>query len=628
MAWVAPRWAIGCPQGEMAPRIYALPIRHFIGALDGPDRCRGFERVVSGKFSSLSGPALNSIRELGFTHLWLIGVVRHATGRDWSEIGLPPDPPDVLKGRAGSPFAIRDSFDVCPDHADDPSFRMDEFKACVDRVHDSGMRVIIDFVPNHVARTYASVVRPELDFGTNDDKSRFHAPGNHFYYLPGEGPLRLPWAGKTEPGDRYRGEVEVARVTGNNVASPAPGPDDWFETCKLNYGWDYRRGRDAASEVNEESGDMHGTWQRMDAVLAHWQGLGVDGFRCDMAHWIPGSFWRWAIRRARERNPDSFFVAEAYANDPGGTIAGDMAAVLIRAGFDLVYDHDAYRMIRGVLEGPKWANDLDAVLQSGGNGRTRVRYVENQDEVRVAHPGNWGGGGARLGWTAAAVLWLAGQSAPLLFAGQEVGASSSATGMGGDGAGRFPLFEYGSIPELEGWINGGRYDGSRLTVGERELREAYRRLLGWMDHPAVERGIFVPVNPYNALNPDFGREAGEAASGHWVYAWIRICRESGAQGLLFVANLHPRGWTGNIGLRLPEGIELPDAMAARFLWGTDLWTGNRSEFRVEASDGGDRVELGYLEPGAVRIVALPSIHPADSGEDRGRIDGGRPVTQG
>ena len=122
----------------------------------------------TGKFSDLSTPVLEGFRSDGFTHIWLTGIIQQATATDYSQQGQPSDDPDLLKGIAGSPYAIRDYFDVCPDYADNPARRMEEFTALASRMKAAGLSLLIDFVPNHVARSYWSDVRPNLSFGAND----------------------------------------------------------------------------------------------------------------------------------------------------------------------------------------------------------------------------------------------------------------------------------------------------------------------------------------------------------------------------------------------------------------------------------------------------------------------------
>ncbi len=533
------------------PCIYQLFVRQFGNTNETRKPNGTLAENGVGKFSNINTAALRSLRAMGFTHLWLMGVLRQATGTDYSAIGLPADDPDLLKGLAGSPYAIRDYFDVCPDYADAPAKRLDEFRALVRRIHGAGLKVILDFVPNHVARSHRSVVKPELSFGAHDDRSRFFAPDNNFYYLQGQPPLRLPTVQEGQPvsptcrvtggcDGRFEGESDHAKVTGNNVTSHAPGPGDWYETVKLNYGHDFSQGRHGPREfptAAHPDKPIPDTWLKMDAVLAHWQGFGVDGFRCDMAHMVPMEFWRWAITRARTRQPATIFLAEAYDDDPAKLTDGNVLTALVESGFDAVYDHHSYKILKQIYDGPKWANDLDGVLGSVAPLHASVRYAENHDEVRIASPQHWGGIGPSVGRPVSALLFGIGRGPVLVYNGQEVGEPAlGAEGFGGDDA-RTSIFDYWSMPELAKWVNGHRYDGGRLSPAQQKLRDHYSRLLALMDEPAFRDGEFIGLNGANNANPRFGRLPGESASGHWLYAYLRYDRASG-QTFLVVVNLH------------------------------------------------------------------------------------------
>ncbi|HTH48604.1 MAG TPA: alpha-amylase family glycosyl hydrolase, partial [Candidatus Limnocylindria bacterium] len=431
------------------PRIYQLFVRLFGNTNETRKPNGTLAENGVGKFSDLNAAALRSLRAMGFTHLWLMGVLRQATGTDYSAIGLPADDPDLLKGLAGSPYAIRDCFDVCPDYADDPAKRLDEFRALVARIHGARLKVILDFVPNHVARSHRSVVKPELSFGAHDDRTRFFAPDNNFYYLQGQPPLRLPTVQEGQPvsptcrvtggcDGRFEGESDHSKVTGNNVTSHAPGLGDWYETVKLNYGHDFSQGRHGPKEfptAGHPDKPIPDTWRKMDAVLAHWQSFGVDGFRCDMAHLVPPEFWRWAIAQARTRQSGTGFFGEAYDDDPAKLTDGNVLTALVEAGFDAVYDHHSYRILKEIHDGPKWANDLDGVLGSVAPLHASVRYAENHDEVRIANRQHWGGIGPSVGRPVSALLFGLGRGPVLVYNGQEVGEPAlGAEGFGGDDA--------------------------------------------------------------------------------------------------------------------------------------------------------------------------------------------------
>ncbi len=509
-----------------------------------------------GKFADINDIACASLAAMGFTHVWLTGVLRQATGTDYSEIGAPADDPALLKGRAGSPYAIRDCFDVCPDYAVQPADRFAEFRALLARLHAAGLRALIDFVPNHVARSHHSIVLPEHTFGAHDDRARFFDPANNFFWLqrdsPGGGPpLRLP-----PHGTPFAGEVEHGRVTGNNVAHWQPSPHDWYETVKLNYGHDFTTGARVYPHGDQGSRPIPDTWLKMDRVLAHWQELGVDGFRCDMAHMVPPEFWAWAIGRARVRKADTIFIGEAYDNDPMKVCGGNVMLALMAAGFDAVYDDPAYKKLKSIYDGCGWANDLDDAHGDQSTFERSLRYAENHDEVRLAGDGQWGGVGAEVGRAVSAILFGLSRGPVLLYSGQEVGEPArGAEGFGGDDA-RTTIFDYWSMPELAKWVNGHRYDGARLSTGQRELRDFYARLLHLVGEPAFRDGDFHALNPANLWNENYGRIDGETASGHWLYAFLRGDPATG-QRFLVAVNLHPSRSLARIRIRLPEGVLAP-----------------------------------------------------------------------
>jgi glycosidase len=556
---------------DNAPRpvLYQLFLRQFSNTNETRKANGTLAENGVGKFRDLDARALGSLRELGITHLWLLGVPRQATATGYPGIGLPADDPDLLKGLAGSPFAIRDYFDVCPDYADDPARRLDEFRALLGRIHAAGLKAVIDFVPNHVARSHQSVVKPALSFGAKDDRTRFFAPANNFFYLDGKGPLRLPTVkdGRViSPTCQvvggcdglFEGERDHGKVTGNNVVSWTPGEGDWYETVKLNYGFDFTKGRHGPKHfptAAQPDLPIPDTWLKMDAVLAHWQELGVDGFRCDMAHWVPMEFWRWAIQRARQRQPAAFFVAEAYDNDPNKLTDGNVLVALVESGFDAVYDDQSYDILKDLYDGPKWANDLDGVLGAVAPLHQSLRYSENHDEVRLAHPQQWGGLGAAVGKPVSAILFAVGRGPLLLYNGQEVGEPAlGIEGFGGDDA-RTSIFDYWSMPELAKWVNHHRYDGGRLSPAQQALRSWYAHLLRVTTEPAFQRGEFVPLNRGNVNNPRYGRLPGEGASGRWLYAFLRH-DPSSRQVFLVVANLHGQTTLRNVRITLP-----PEAVA-------------------------------------------------------------------
>ena len=550
------------------PRIYQLFVRLFGNTNETRAPNGTLAQNGVGKFRHINDAALASLKALGFSHVWLTGVLQQASGTAYPEIDQPADDPDLLKGIAGSPYAIKDYFDVCLDYATEPKNRLTEFKALLVRMHKHQLKALIDFVPNHVARCYDSDLKPEINFGTQDDRTRFFAPENNFFYLqPGpEGPpLELPtWRNGValsptcqlegmECDGRFEGELEHGKVTGNNVASWKPGLGDWYETVKLNYGFDFtdptQQRREYPNALTPEK-KVPDTWNKMDAVIAYWQAMGVDGFRCDMSHMAPPEFWKWLIARARERRPEVFFMGEAYDSDPAkvpgsdpviSQLQGGKSNVmydLLDAGFDAVYDDPSYKALKSIYDGNGWANDLDQARTSDFIFENSVRYAENHDEVRLAAHGQWGGLGMTIGPAVAAILYGVGRGAVMCYNGQEVGEpAAGAEGFGQDD-GRTSIFDYWSMPELIKWANGGKYDGAQLSEEQKKLRQSYGRLLALTNEPAFRDGSFYGLNAGNKDNSNYGQVGEEPAEGHWLYAFLRyepISRER----FLVVVNLHP-----------------------------------------------------------------------------------------
>jgi glycosidase len=584
-------------------RIYQLFVRLFGNTNETRKQNGVLAENGAGRFADINDDALRSIRQMGFTHIWLTGVLQQATATDYSEFGRPADDTDLLKGLAGSPYAIKDYFDVCPDYAQEPANRLEEFEQLLQRLHAHDLKAIIDLVANHVARSCSSRIKPDCNFGScggngaGDDVTKFFHPHNNFFYLTQDGngpPLQLPtWKDSVAMSATcqvaaavqslqkcdglFEGEKTIGRVTGNNVVSWTPSLNDWYETVKLNYGFDFT---DPAKSIREYPNAwapekaIPDTWRKMDQVIAHWQALGVDGFRCDMSHMVPPEFWSWAIAQARRRQPDVYFLGEAYDDDPSKVPGSDPIIAglnwgqgnvmfdLLNAGFDAVYDAPVYRALKKIYDGSGWANDIDCEITDDFICHNSVRYAENHDEVRLAGRSEWGGVGMDVGRPVSAILYGMSRGAITLYNGQEVGEpAAGAEGFGGDDA-RTSIFDYWSMPELVKWVNGHRYDGGRLSPQQKALRAYYGRLINLVGEPAFRDGEFFPLNPANRNNQGFGRLPGEQAGGHWLYAFLRYDRLA-QQRFLVLANLHPTIPLREVRVRLPEA-------ALRFLdWNAD-----------------------------------------------------------
>ena len=601
-----------------------------------------------GKFNDLSAKVLSILKEDGYSHIWLTGIIQQATSTDYTDSGQPKDDPDLLKGIAGSPYAIRDYFDVSPDYAEDPTLRMEEFRLLAERMEAVGLKVIIDFVPNHVARSYASDIFPDLDFGVKDQKNMFFDPANNFFYLnssvaSGEPPLRLPTVDQRtgrviDDTSKLVGRADgfflpekvFGRVTGNNVASWRPSRDDWYETIKLNYGFNFLN-TDQLSEYPSAltpRKPVPDTWNKMDTVIAYWQSNGVDGFRVDMAHMVPPEFWKWLIHRARNRDEDVFFFAEAYDNDPAKVSSHDPALrkndnvmlILLDAGFDAVYDDPGYDVLLDLYTRGAWANDLEDVEEQLGPFffDRAVRYSENHDEIRLAHPDSWDSQGFNVGRPVTATLFGLSRGPVMIYNGQKVGeAALGREGFGGDDQ-RTSIFDYWSMPELNKWWNNGNADGSGLSMEQSALRAWYKRLINLQKKPAFTNGNFFPLNRVNLNNPLYGNFDNLDASGQWLFTYLRS-DPSTEDTYLVTSNFHSETTMRNLRILLSHDVIKALGLKGgsnKWLLVKDFLAGDEKPHRAISVDEvlSDGLHLDELQPLSahyweIKIVSEP---PKDS----------------
>jgi glycosidase len=534
----------------MKPVIYQLVVRYFgntggANIVDGDIRQNG-----CGKFADISDKALAELSRLGVTHVWLTGVLRQATLTDYSSIGLPADPPDIVKGRAGSFYAVRDAGDVCPDYAREPEQRMSELEALIQRIHAAGLRVLIDLVPNHVSRNHSSDASA-FDFGRGDDQTQFFAPTNNFYYLvdpPGRA-LTLPkpshW---NPPGVVFSGHFarengspgHTPKATGGDdyarVVDTEPGENLWYETIKLNYGYDFTTRQGHYDPIPR-------TWTMVDAIIAFWQRKGVDGFRCDFAHYVPREAWSYLISRARQRDTSAFFMAESYPYSGSADPVHDQAQ-MIDAGFDVVYHSEAYNALKRIYQGSGApggaidAYDREMAALDDASRPHYLEYLENHDERRIpspivenAGPGDSGFGSQSASHQLAPLQLLYSQGPVLVLNGQEVGEpGAGATGFKGDN-GRTTVFDYWRMPTFARWVNDHHYDGGQLHDAEAALRRYYADLLALCQHPSITGRGYWGLRSYNRAD----RAAG---ASDWLYPFARYAPGSG-QLVIVVANFRP-----------------------------------------------------------------------------------------
>ena len=465
----------------------------------------------TGKMSDFDAERLRRIHGMGFTHVWYTGVIRHATATDYSKHGIPRQHPSVVKGVAGSPYAITDYYDIDPDLADDIDQRMSEFQQLVERTHQAGMKVIIDFVPNHVAREYHSIMKPEgvRDLGEDDDTGMHFSPTNNFYYCPGQ-----PFVSPVQPKEGEEPYVEnPAKCTGNDRFDNCPGRNDWYETVKLNYGIDYC---DAGGR-SYHFDPVPNTWVKMTDILLYWASKDIDGFRCDMAEMVPPAFWAYATRIVKERYPRIVFIGEVYDTNQYRTY--------IQSGFDYLYDKvGMYDCLRDVICDRRPASSITYYWQHVDDIRPHMLYfLENHDEQRIASDFFCGSGTKAI--PAVIVAALMGNNPFMVYAGQEFGERGmDAEGFSGRD-GRTTIFDYWCVDT----IRRGYFDRRHLSQDEMHLQLKYQQILHIANREAaVREGEFFDlmyVNPQTwKFNP------------RHEYAFLRKFED---EVLLVVANFGP-----------------------------------------------------------------------------------------
>ena len=409
-----------------------------------------------GKMNDFTPTVLKRISQMGVSHIWYTGVIRHATTTDYSVYGIPRQHPAVVKGRAGSPYAITDYYDVDPDLAVDVKKRMEEFKQLVERTHKAGMKVIIDFVPNHVARQYKSVCKPPRvkDLGRGDNTQNGFDPQNNFYYCPGQrfAPHFDLYHGETEPYIE-----EPAKATGNDCFNNAPGQNDWYETVKLNYGVDYYAGRVGHFDP------VPSTWKKMLEILLYWANKGIDGFRCDMAEMVPAEFWAYATAKVKAKFPELVFIGEVY--NPAEY------RHYLASGFDYLYDKvGMYDTMFQIIRHNQSTQAITNAWQQTDDIRDHMLYfLENHDELRIAS--DFFAADGRKAVPALVVNALMQQNPFMLYAGQEYGEHGmDCEGFSGRD-GRTTIFDYWSVDTLC------RAAKKKLTPEEQQLADIYRKVL-------------------------------------------------------------------------------------------------------------------------------------------------------
>jgi glycosidase len=523
-----------------------------------------------GKMSSFTGKVLSEIRLMGVTHIWFTGLIEHASQTPYPEDGIAADHPEIVKGLAGSPYAIRDCYDISPDLADKVPQRMAEFEHLVTRCHKNGLKVIIDFVPNHVARNYHSDARPPgtADIGENDKAFMSFDPNNNYYYIPGQ--VFTP--PEQNSGSHYR--EFPAKATGNNCFSAHPTKNDWYETVKLNYGTDHMAGG------TQHFDPVPDTWYKMRNILLYWAGKGIDGFRCDMASMIPVEFWEWAIPAVKAASPGLIFIAEIYEPCMYGEY-------LHRGQFDYLYDKvGMYDTLRAIIRGEQPASSITHSWQALGDLLPdMLNFLENHDEPRIAS--DFFASDARKAIPAFVTAAALNTCPVMIYAGQELGER----GMDCEGFsgldGRTSIYDYWTVSSLHQWYSGGRMNETLLTDAQRSLRQFYVRIMQLCNSsPAIREGRFFDlmyVNPAGAhFNP----------THH--YAWLR-CHEDDV--LLIAVNFSDAA--ADIRLHIPDSaFSYFDLSGAVFATATDALDGSTASPALAA----DSCYPLHVPPCGARII--------------------------
>ena len=524
--------------------IYQVFTRLFGNRNTTRKECGTIAENGSGKFNDFDSKTLKTIKKLGVSHIWYTGVIRHATQTNYSQYGIPSQSATVVKGKAGSPYAICDYYDVDPDLAVNVEKRMDEFDKLVVRTHKAGLKVMIDFVPNHVAREYKSICKPEgiEDLGANDDKSQGFCPQNNFYYCPG-----CHFEPSFDKGDY---DEYPARATGNDHFDNHPGINDWYETVKLNYGVDYWTRFGHFSPVPD-------TWDKMVEILLFWASKGIDGFRCDMAEMVPAAFWDYATAKVKTQYPHIVFMGEVYNPSEYRNY--------INSGFDWMYDKvGMYDAMRAVICGQAPAHILTGAWQSVDDIKEHMVYfLENHDEQRIASDFFAGSAIKGLPGMVASVLM---KSSPfMLYAAEEYGEK----GMDKEGFsgkdGRTTIFDYWSVDTLC------RAEADALNEEERLVLAVHEKTLQIARKEKAVDGDFYDLMYVNPSSENFNNEK--------QFAFLR---KKDNELLIVVVNFDDRDV--NIQVRIPSHAFEYLAIPEKKYKAKDLLSGDKQDI-VLSNDG-------------------------------------------
>ena len=506
-----------------------------------------------GKFNDFTDKALHEIKDLGVSHIWYTGVPHHALIHDYTAIGISNDDPEVVKGRAGSPYAVKDYYNVNPDLAVNPANRLKEFEALIKRTHKAGLKLIIDIVPNHVARKYEGRNNPKgvRDFGADDDVTVEYKRDNNFYYIPNthfEVPdTAKPLNGEKNPLVDGKFEEYPAKWTGNGSRLAKPDKNDWYETVKVNYGIrpdgskdfpELPTGFDTKSYQEHfdfwKDKEVPSSWIKFRDIALYWTAKGVDGFRYDMAEMVPYEFWSYMNSAIKVKNPDAFLLAEVYNPNEYRNY--------IRLGkMDYLYDKvELYDKLKEIVQGRSQTDPITTIQNGMADiEHHMLHFLDNHDEQRLASPEF--AGTPEKGKPLMVVSATISTSPTMIYFGQEVGEAGNENGGFGTHS-RTSIFDYVGVPNHQRWMNEGKFDGGQLSQSEKDLRDFYKRLLNFTLNSTALMGQYQEIHGLNRY----------ATEGYFpeVYSYVRW---SDTEKLIIIANFSSEH-TSHFELKIPKDI--------------------------------------------------------------------------
>ena len=556
-----------------------------------------------GKFNDFTDKALKEIKDLGVTHVWYTGVPHHALVNDYTKYGISNDDPDVVKGRAGSPYAVKDYYNVNPDLAVDPAKRLQEFEALIKRTHKQGLKVVIDIVPNHIARKYEGKSNPKgvRDFGADDDKTVEYKRDNNFYYIPNS-KFEVPTDGNYKPlgGENHAladGKFEEipAKWTGNGSRLAKPDINDWYETVKINYGVkpdgtkDFPALPDGFDKKDYKAHyefwkdkSVPSSWVKFRDIALYWTAKGVDGFRYDMAEMVPVEFWSYMNSAVKMKNPNAFLLAEVY--NPN-----EYRNYLHLGKMDYLYDKvQLYDTLKNIVQGRGLPQHLTGIQEDLKDiEHNMLHFLDNHDEQRLASPEF--AGDAKKGKPLMVVSATISSSPTMIYFGQEVG-EPGALDAGFGKHSRTSIFDYVGVPHHQRWMNGGKFDGGQLKPEEKELRDFYKRLLNFTIKSDALMGEFLSLQEEN-LGANLGYDFG-------LYSFVRWSEK---EKLVIITNFN-QNTAVNCEVIVPaDVVKKMNLKDGSFILKDQLYGNSQSELKI--SNGVGKFKLS-IQPGESFIYKL------------------------